>query len=189
MPFGLHRTAERSLGEAHSRRPPEYSTDLSHLESRVRAHVAGVSPGRDLRAASSRARRMKRNRCDNRVQRPDVHELSVALSIVTTVNEVAVARGFDCIDGVTVAVGELSGIDKNALSFAWDLATAGSPAAGSRLEFRDIALMVKCPSCGLERHPQNAWQSACPTCPAASPQVLAGRELHVIAIEVPNQGP
>jgi hydrogenase nickel incorporation protein HypA/HybF len=115
-----------------------------------------------------------------------VHELSVALSIVTAVSELAVSRGFDRIDAVTIQIGELAGIDKGALSFAWDLAAAGSRAAGSRLEFRDVGLKVRCPSCGVERRPPKMWQLACPACPAVPPEIIAGRELNVVAVEVPN---
>jgi hydrogenase nickel incorporation protein HypA/HybF len=115
-----------------------------------------------------------------------VHELSVALSIVTSVGELAEARGFTRIDAVTLQIGELSGIDKNALAFAWDLATEGSPAAGARLEFREVGLEVKCTSCGVHRRPDKIWELACPTCPAAPPEIVAGRELRVVSVEVPN---
>jgi hydrogenase nickel incorporation protein HypA/HybF len=115
-----------------------------------------------------------------------VHELSLALNIVGIVEELAIARGFERVDAVTLQIGKLSGIDKGALSFAWDLATDGGVAAGSRLEFRDVNLKVRCPKCGLERNPPNMRDLVCPTCPDVAPEVLAGRELHVVAIEVPN---
>jgi hydrogenase nickel incorporation protein HypA/HybF len=116
-----------------------------------------------------------------------VHELSIALSIVTAVNELAEARGFERVDAVTVQIGAFSGVDKSALSFAWELANADSIAAGSRLEFRDVPLQVRCPACGIERYPAAMWELACPTCPGVSPEFLAGRELHVVAVEVPNE--
>jgi hydrogenase nickel incorporation protein HypA/HybF len=115
-----------------------------------------------------------------------VHELSLALSIVSAVDDLAVERGFERIDAVTLEIGEFAGVDKEALSFAWDLATVDSVAAGSRLVFRDISLNVRCPSCGVERHPPNRWELACPTCPGAAPEILAGRELLVVAVEIPN---
>jgi hydrogenase nickel incorporation protein HypA/HybF len=109
-----------------------------------------------------------------------VHELSLAVNIVGTVEEFAAARGFERVEAVTLQIGELAGIDKDALSFAWDLATADSVAAGSRLEFRDVSLKVRCPACGVERHPPQIWEVACPTCPGVAPEILAGRELHVV---------
>jgi hydrogenase nickel incorporation protein HypA/HybF len=123
-----------------------------------------------------------------RSRTPDaVHELSLALGIVRTVEEFAATRGFDRVDAVTLQIGELSGIDKGALSFAWDLATDGSVAAGSRLEFRNVDLRVRCPKCGLERHPLNMFELACPVCPDVAPEILSGRELHVVAVEVPDR--
>jgi hydrogenase nickel incorporation protein HypA/HybF len=115
-----------------------------------------------------------------------VHELSIALSIVTTVSELAEARGFERVEAVTIQIGEFSGVDKSALSFAWELANADSVAAGSRLEFRDVPLHVRCSACGVERYPPAMWELACPTCPSAAPEFLGGRELHVVAVEVPN---
>jgi hydrogenase nickel incorporation protein HypA/HybF len=115
-----------------------------------------------------------------------VHELSIALGIVARVSEIAEERGYERVDAVTLQIGELSGFDKGALSFAWELATAGSRADGSRLVFRDVRLKVRCPACGVERHPPARWQLACPTCPTVSPEIVAGRELSVVALEVPN---
>jgi hydrogenase nickel incorporation protein HypA/HybF len=116
-----------------------------------------------------------------------MHELSIALSIVSSVEGIAVERGYARIEAVTVQIGELSGVDKAALTFAWELAAAGSRAAGSRLEFRDVELEVKCPSCGVQRHPPKTWQLACPTCPAVAPEIVTGRELHIVALEVPTE--
>ena len=116
----------------------------------------------------------------------NVHELSIALSIVTTVGEIALARGYERVEAVTVQIGEFSGVDKSALSFAWELANADTVAAGSRLEFRDVPLHVRCSACGVERYPPAMWELACPTCPSAAPEFLGGRELHVVSIEVPS---
>jgi hydrogenase nickel incorporation protein HypA/HybF len=115
-----------------------------------------------------------------------VHELSLAVNIVSAVNDLAEARGFERVEAVTLQIGEFSGVDKGALSFVWDLATADSVAAGSRLEFRDVRLKVRCPACGVERNPPNRWELACSTCPGIAPEILAGRELHVVSLEVPN---
>lgn len=95
-------------------------------------------------------------------------------------------RHIEQIDAVVIEIGALSGVDKAALTFAWDLAAAGTPAAGSRLEFRDVPLKVKCSSCGIERLPEQLWQLACPACPTAQPDILTGRELNIVALEVPN---
>lgn len=126
----------------------------------------------------------------NLAQRPRklcaVHELSLAVNIVDAVNELAQAHGFERVEAVTVQIGEFAGVDKGALSFAWDLATADSVAAGSRLEFRDVRLKVRCPACGVERNPPSMWELGCSTCPAVAPEILAGRELHVVSLEVPN---
>jgi hydrogenase nickel incorporation protein HypA/HybF len=115
-----------------------------------------------------------------------VHELSIALGIVQQVTQQAEQRRIRRVEAITIRIGELSGIDKQALNFAWDFATEGSPAAGARLLFEDVPLKVRCSSCGVERHPESAWQLRCPDCPGAAPEIVSGRELHIVALEVPN---
>ena len=115
-----------------------------------------------------------------------MHELSIAVGIVEAVSEQASSRGFARVDAVTILIGELSGVDKGALCSPGNWRRRAASAQGSRLTFRDVALRVKCPSCGAERTPPAAWQLACPTCPAVPPDIIAGRELHIVALEVPN---
>lgn len=115
-----------------------------------------------------------------------MHELSIALDIVHAVSERAAELAIAKIDAVRIRVGELSGVDKTALQFAWELAAEGSAAAGSELRFEDVPLKVKCSSCGAERNPPEKWQLACPECPQARPMILAGREFHIVALEVPE---
>ncbi len=115
-----------------------------------------------------------------------MHELSIAMNIVKTVSGEAEKRGAASVSAVTLRIGELSGVDKRALAFAWDVATTGSPAAGSRLEFEEIPLVVSCPACGVERRPESTWQLSCPTCPGAMPAIVSGRELHIVSMEIPE---
>jgi len=114
-----------------------------------------------------------------------MHELSVALGIVRTVSECAAERGIERIEAVHIRIGEISGVDPGALTFAWEIAAADSVMAGSHLTFEDVALRIRCPSCGVQRHPPSRRQLACPTCPSISPDIVAGRELDIISFEIP----
>lgn len=85
---------------------------------------------------------------------------------------------------VTVRVGALSGVVPAALRFAWGPATGGTFAAGSRLDLEEVPLAVWCPCCRTEREPPAFPRLACPACGAPTPEILRGRELEILAMEV-----
>ena len=116
-----------------------------------------------------------------------MHELSVAQAIVESLGHHEALAGGARIVAVTVRVGALSGVVPAALRFAWGPATEGTFAAGSRLEIEDVPLAVWCPACRAEREPAFP-RLACPACGASTPEVLRGRELEILAMELEDSG-
>jgi hydrogenase nickel incorporation protein HypA/HybF len=114
-----------------------------------------------------------------------VHELSVALNLLEGVQESALRDGIERILAVHVRVGALSGIAPDALRFSWELATAGTVAADSALRIEDVPLVVYCERCAAERAPRPSSGLTCPSCGSACPTILRGRELQLVAMEVP----
>jgi hydrogenase nickel incorporation protein HypA/HybF len=115
-----------------------------------------------------------------------VHELSVALSLVEGVQETAAREGIGRVVAVHVRVGALSGIARDALLFSWELASAGTLAADSALRIEDVPLVVFCERCDVERSPRAASGLLCPECGTACPKIVRGRELQLVAMEVPE---
>ncbi|MFN2460302.1 MAG: hydrogenase maturation nickel metallochaperone HypA [Candidatus Velthaea sp.] len=115
-----------------------------------------------------------------------MHELSVALSLIEGIDDSARRDGFERVLAVHVRVGALSGIAPAALLFSWRLATAGTLAADSRLEIEDVPLVVFCEHCEAERTPRTASGLICPDCGNACPHIVRGRELQLVAVEVPQ---
>ncbi len=66
-----------------------------------------------------------------------MHELSIALSIIDGVSEELQERGGPKLHAVHLQIGHLSGVVKEALLFAYDVACEGTPLAGSRLVIRE----------------------------------------------------
>lgn len=62
-----------------------------------------------------------------------MHELSIAVSIIEGVTEELQERGGPKLHAVHLQVGHLSGVVKEALLFAYDVACEGTALAGSRL--------------------------------------------------------
>jgi hydrogenase nickel incorporation protein HypA/HybF len=117
-----------------------------------------------------------------------MHELSLALSIVEIAAEEA-GRKNGRVAAVHVRVGRLSGVDRAALEFAFEVAREGTPLADAALVVEDVPVVVHCPSCGEDRTPESAWELRCPDCGSPTPEVLRGRELEVAALEVVPEHP
>jgi hydrogenase nickel incorporation protein HypA/HybF len=115
-----------------------------------------------------------------------VHELSVALDLLEGVQQTAARDGILKVLAVHVRVGALSGIAPEALKFSWELATAGTVAADSALRIEDVPLVVFCESCSQERAPRASTGLVCPSCGSACPTIVRGRELQLVAMEVPE---
>lgn len=111
-----------------------------------------------------------------------MHELSIALSMIEQVEEEAAKRG-GSVEAVHVRLGALSGVDVQALRFAYDLAREGTRLAAARLEIEFVPLLVYCPRCGRTRAPA-PHRIACPFCVTPEQQILQGKELEVRGFEI-----
>ena len=100
-----------------------------------------------------------------------MHELSIALSILEIV-EHEVAPYLDgpeapVVEAVTVQIGRLSGIEPEALGFAWEVARAGTVADGCGADF-DL----------------DGGSGSCGRCGPVGFRIVEGREMLVRAISV-----
>ncbi len=106
-------------------------------------------------------------------RRERLHELSIATEIYRLAREAADGRGGGRLLTVRVAVGELSAIEPDLLSFAWEAITSGNGDAASSLEIEFRTARQLCKGCGEvpERAPGD-WLRLCPRCGA--PLALEG---------------
>ena len=111
-----------------------------------------------------------------------MHELSIALSILDVVAEEAERRGGHVV-AVHLRLGPLSGVVAGALRSAYDLAREGTPLAAAELVVEEVPVAAWCPACAAERMVAFP-ELCCPTCGAATPEVVRGRELEVVALEI-----
>jgi hydrogenase nickel incorporation protein HypA/HybF len=113
-----------------------------------------------------------------------MHELSIALSLIEVASEEAERLGNCRVDALRVHLGPLSGVERDALLFSFDLAAAGSPLDGARLEIEDVPVVVFCQNCKEERTLPSLQHFRCPVCNEVTPEVVRGRELALAALEV-----
>jgi hydrogenase nickel incorporation protein HypA/HybF len=114
-----------------------------------------------------------------------LHEITVALSLLEGVQTTALEQGIERVSAVHIRLGALTGIARDALLFSWDVATEQTVAEGSQLCIEEVPLVVFCDRCGAERAPRSGSGLLCPECGTPSPQIVRGREMQLVAMEVP----
>jgi hydrogenase nickel incorporation protein HypA/HybF len=118
-----------------------------------------------------------------------MHELSIAMSIVEGVCEEAQARGLEGVTAVHLKLGALSGVLKDALLFCYEAACQDTELEGSRLVIQEVPVTLFCPACQCERGAVAPQELRCLVCGELSAEVLHGKELQVVALEVwPSEG-
>ena len=113
-----------------------------------------------------------------------MHELSIVLSIIDEIGDASEARGLHNVEVVHLRVGAFSGVDRNALLFAWELACQGTPFEHARLDIETVPLVIHCAVCRQSRTPPSLYQLCCPECKTPSGTIVTGRELEVVSLEV-----
>jgi hydrogenase nickel incorporation protein HypA/HybF len=113
-----------------------------------------------------------------------MHELSVAANIVEIATEEAARRGCAHVLALHLKLGQLSGLAKEALIFSWEAICEDTPLKGARLVIEEAPVIVYCPACQAERTLRSVQEFVCPVCGVPTPQVLRGRELEIVALEI-----
>lgn len=115
-----------------------------------------------------------------------MHELSIAHSVVSTVREALPDRR---VLGVQLKVGVLAGVVPEALIFAWDIATSGTPLAGSELRIEREPLAGRCLDCDARSAHERPPPLACPECGGrVLPEDLAAaRAMEVVSVEIDDE--
>jgi hydrogenase nickel incorporation protein HypA/HybF len=113
-----------------------------------------------------------------------VHELSIALSLLEEIEDAARREGATSVARVRLRVGRMSGVARDALQFAWEMARAGTVAADAELHIEDVEVALYCAHCRIERSPLAGTGLTCGTCGTIAANVVRGRELELVAMEV-----
>lgn len=110
--------------------------------------------------------------------------MSIAISLVEVAAEELERQRGGRVEAVHLKLGPLSGVVKEALLSAYELACEQSPLAGSRLLIEDVAIEVFCPRCRSDREVKSVQEMRCRVCGTPSAQVVRGRELELVALEI-----
>jgi hydrogenase nickel incorporation protein HypA/HybF len=112
-----------------------------------------------------------------------MHELSIASSVLEAVAKEAQKRPNSKIVKVGLRIGELAAVDRDALSFGWEVLTKDTEWQGLELAMESIARRQRCTACEHEFAAPD-FMTACPKCGDQMTMTIAGDELDIAYLEV-----
>jgi hydrogenase nickel incorporation protein HypA/HybF len=114
-----------------------------------------------------------------------MHEVGIMESALTVVQRHAAERKAHRVDRIVLRIGALSGVEPDALRFAFDVVTRGTVAEGAALAIEDVPARVFCSACQREfTAVDHSFIFTCPDCNALCGEVRSGRELELSRIEM-----
>jgi len=112
-----------------------------------------------------------------------MHELSVVQSVVEMVEREAKSNHAIGVSRVCLEIGDLAGIEMDALKFAWKSVIPHTLLRRSKLVIDKVKGKARCENCGKEFE-MHDYFDVCPECQSFQNEVLAGKELKVKSIEI-----
>lgn len=112
-----------------------------------------------------------------------MHEAGIALNLIEAVQQRLATLPGSRVAVIHVRVGELAGVSTDALDFAFECLSAGTPLAGAKLVFDLVPLTVLCDACG-QTSPVEDLVFRCGVCGSERTRVASGRELEVRTLEL-----
>jgi len=112
-----------------------------------------------------------------------MHELSICLSLMQQVEQIARERNAQNVHSITLAVGPLSGVERELLRQAYPLAAGGTVAADARLIMETSEIVVRCSQCNSETT-VTPNKLLCGSCGDFRTRLVSGDELTLLRVEL-----
>jgi len=115
-----------------------------------------------------------------------MHEFGIACSILETVREEAMKRPESRLLEVGVRIGEISGVDPDALAFSFNALVEGSELDPLDLVIERTPRRHRCPECRHEFSVAD-YEVACPICAEQRTECIGGFEMEIAYLEVEDR--
>ncbi len=112
-----------------------------------------------------------------------MHEMALSESVLSMIESSARQQGFSRVIGVHLAVGQLAGVDIDALRFSFDAVTRGTLANDAQLEISPVPGEAWCMPCGCTVQLPSRVEP-CPRCGSHQLQVTGGDDMLLKSLEV-----
>jgi hydrogenase nickel incorporation protein HypA/HybF len=107
-----------------------------------------------------------------------MHELSLAEGVLQLIEEAAQQQGFTRVREIRLEIGQLAGVEVEALRFCLDSVLRGSLAESARIVVEHTPGAGWCMPCGVTV-PMTALYDPCPRCGGHQVTPTAGRQMRV----------
>ena len=113
-----------------------------------------------------------------------MHEMTIVSGILEAVAPVAREAGAERVVTVSLRIGDLREVVPEALDFAWEVLCEEDPLMeGCALAVEEVHPRSRCRACG-EEFEHDRFHLRCPACGSRETELLAGRELDIVSIEI-----
>ena len=112
-----------------------------------------------------------------------MHEFSIIMNVLSIAEQNAKSLDAKIVHEIEMDIGNLSGIDFEALEFAMQHTQKNELLATARLVINKISAKSRCKTCNYE-FDINDFYTACPLCNKFNHDIIQGKELKVKAIKI-----
>ncbi len=112
-----------------------------------------------------------------------IHEAGIAADLIARVTERLEGVPHGAVRTVRLSVGDLAGVNVDALEFAFECLVPRTPLAGARLAVERVPVTLLCRMCGT-RGGISDWRFRCAHCGSDAVSVATGRELDLRSLDV-----
>lgn len=113
-----------------------------------------------------------------------MHELGIMESAMGLVLQQARDHRASRVHRIVLRIGTLAGVEPQALHFAFEVVTRGTPADGAALEVESVPARARCPDCDTEFGVETGFIFTCPRCRRLCGELRQGRELELSRVEM-----
>ena len=116
-----------------------------------------------------------------------MHELGIAQNILQIVQQSVPEKSAAAVRGIRIRVGQLSGVVAGSLDFCFSILVGQTDMQRASLEIESVPILSECKNC-LHRIQMEDLGFTCPSCKSTNLQLISGRELEVVEIELADEG-
>ncbi len=112
-----------------------------------------------------------------------MHEMSLAEGVLQIIEDSSRTQNFSRVKTVWLEIGQLAGVEAEAMRFCFEAVVNGSIAQDAKLEIIETPGQAWCLHCAEVVHVR-ALYDACPKCGSHQVQVTGGNEMRVKELDV-----
>ena len=112
-----------------------------------------------------------------------MHELGIAESILDIARRSVPDGRASAVKNIRIRVGPFAGVVPDSLKFCFDALAGDTGMTNAALQIEQTALAASCRDCG-DKSDVKKFVFLCPACGGGNLEIISGRELEVVEIEM-----